>query len=93
MTEQRTTNPRELWRRIEQAGGVEAYINSQLQEHGYLIERRETEGMSKRELQQYKKQLKEEAEEKRKLKREAWKAYKSEHIVHLGESVFWSDPA
>ena len=47
--------------------------------------------MSKRELAAYKKSLKTEAAERRKLRREAWQAYKANHIVHLGDGVYWND--
>jgi len=80
-----------LWRSIEQAGNVDAYVESQLRELGYLVERRETDGMSQRELSAYKKSLKAEAAEKRKLKSEAWQAYRQKHIVHLGEGIYWND--
>src|SRR5262249_27072159 len=39
----------------------------------------------------YKKSLKAEAEERRKLSREAWQAYRAAHIVYLGEGVFWTE--
>ena len=84
-------NPEQLWRRIEAAGSIDAYIESQLRELGYLVERRETDGMSKRELAEYKKQLKAEAAEKRKLKSEAWQAYRSQNIVFLGDGLYWND--
>lgn len=80
-----------LWRNIQQAGGIPAYIEAQLTERGFLVARRETDGMSARELEDYKKSLKAEAEERRKLKKEAWAAYKSSHVVYLGEGVFWND--
>jgi len=80
-----------LWRTILQAGGPEAYIQAQLRERGYLVERRETDKMSEKELEDYKKSLKTEAAEKRALQRESWKAYRANHIVHLGEGVHWSD--
>ncbi|MEM1069964.1 MAG: reverse transcriptase family protein [Planctomycetota bacterium] len=80
-----------ICRGIEQAGSVDAYINGQLRERGFLVERRATDDMSKSELSRYKKQLKEEAEEKRKLKADAWRAYKTRNIVFLGEGVFWND--
>ena len=85
------SNPEQLWRRIEAAGSIDAYIESQLRELGYLVERRETDGMSKSELAAYKKQLKTEAAEKRKLKSDAWQAYRSQNIVHLGDGVYWND--
>jgi RNA-directed DNA polymerase len=80
-----------LWRLIKQAGGVKAYIDAQLKERGFLVVRRDADGMSDRERDGYKKALKQEAEERRKLKRQAWVAYKANHIVHLGEGIFWND--
>ena len=35
--------------------------------------------------------MKADAAEKRRLKSEAWKAYKAKHIVHLGEGIYWND--
>ena len=49
--------------------------------------------MSDRERDTYKKQLKEEADRRKELNREAWKAYKARHIVHLGEGIYWNDQA
>jgi len=80
-----------LWRRIEQAGSVDAYVQQQMTELGYLVERRDAANLSKSELDKYKKELKEEAEKKRGLRSAAWKAYKQHHIVHLGEGIFWND--
>jgi RNA-directed DNA polymerase len=85
------TDPVYIWRAILQAGGIDAYIEAQLAERGVKVEKKETAGMSPRELEQYKKQLRAEAEERKKLKKEAWKAYKANHIVHLGEGVYWND--
>jgi hypothetical protein len=80
-----------LWRNIVQAGGIPAWVEAQLTARGLAVTRRETEGMSERELEGYKKDLKAEAEERRKLRKEAWRAYKANHIVHLGDGIFWSD--
>ncbi len=91
MTTATQTDPTTLWRLIVQAGGTKAYIDGQLRERGFLVTRRDADQMSDREKDQYKKQLKIEAEERRKLKREAWVAFKANHIVHLGEGVFWTD--
>jgi len=81
----------DLWRAIGQAGGVNAYVQAQLRERGFVLERKKTDGMSKAELSAYKKSLKEEAAERRRLKKEAWQAYRATHVVHLGEGVFWND--
>jgi hypothetical protein len=80
-----------LWRTIVQAGGIPAWVEAQLAARGLAVTRRETEGMSERELEGYKKDLKAEAEERRKLRKEAWRAYKANHIVHLGEGIYWND--
>jgi RNA-directed DNA polymerase len=91
----RTTPSRllDLWRAIGQAGGVNAYVQQELRARGFVLERKKTDAMSKAELSAYKKSLKEEAAERRRLKREAWLAYRETHVVHLGEGegLFWSD--
>jgi retron-type reverse transcriptase len=91
MSRLRQSDPIALWRAIEQAGGVQAYVNAQLAERGFVVQRRETDQMSDREREAYKKSLKAEAQERRRLSREAWQAHKATHIVHLGEGVFWTD--
>ncbi|MGI9471751.1 MAG: reverse transcriptase family protein [Rubripirellula sp.] len=80
-----------IFRGIEQAGSITAYVDSQLRDRGFMVERKATDDMSQRELSQYKKQLKEEAAERRLLQADAWKAYKTRNIVFLGEGVFWND--
>jgi RNA-directed DNA polymerase len=81
----------DLWRAIGQAGGVNAYVQQELRARGFVLERKKTDAMSKEELSAYKKSLKEEAAERRRLKKEAWLAYRATHVVHLGEGVFWND--
>ena len=81
----------DLWRVVEQAGGVQPYVQAQLAARGFVVARRETDKMSDREKDTYKKSLKAEAEERRKLSREAWAAHKAAHIVHLGQGIFWAD--
>jgi RNA-directed DNA polymerase len=85
------TDPLTLWRQIDQTGGVRAYVDGQLRERGFLVERRDADQMSDREKDQYKKALKQEAAERKTLAREAWGAYRAAHIVHLGDGVYWSD--
>ncbi|WP_422929578.1 reverse transcriptase family protein [Singulisphaera sp. PoT] len=81
----------DLWRAVEQAGGVQPYVQAQLVERGFVVQRRDVDKMSDREKDAYKKSLKAEADERRKLSRKAWEAHKATHIVHLGEGVFWAD--
>lgn len=93
MSQVSTTDLVTVWRSIATAGGIEAYVNAELTRRGVLAPRRETDRMSERELAAYKASLKAEAAERKKVRREAWRAYKASHIVHLGEGVFWSEVA
>jgi hypothetical protein len=85
----------DLGRAITQAGGIPAWVDAQLQARGLLVTRQDAAKLTDREREAYKKELKAEAEERRRLRREAWRAYKANHIVHLGEGegVFWTDAA
>jgi hypothetical protein len=82
-----------LWRTIVQAGGIPAWVDAQLSARSLLVTRRDTAELSDRERESYKKELKAEAAARRQLRREAWQAYKANHIVHLGDGVFWKDTA
>jgi RNA-directed DNA polymerase len=85
------SNIAQLWQAVAAAGGVHPYVDAQLRERGFLVERRPTDSMSKAELERYKKTLKQEAAERRRLRKEAWLAYRATHVVHLGEGIFWND--
>ena len=87
------TGEEKLWKDIDQAGGIDAYITRQLTEKGFLVERRNTADMNPRQLKEYKAALRKEAEEKRMLKKEAWAAYKTSHIIYLGDGIYWQDKA
>jgi hypothetical protein len=80
-----------LWLAIEKAGSISAYVRKQLKEKGFLVKRRDVDNLSVRALKKYKLALKIESLEKRKLKKAAWAAYKANHIVHLGEGIYWTD--
>ncbi len=80
-----------LWQDIVSAGGRNAYVEKQLRERGFLVEQKETATMNARELERYKKELKQEAAEKKKIRKETWQAYKASHIVHVGEGIYFND--
>ena len=86
-----TRDPIKLWEDVWRAGGIDAYVERQVRDLGFLVKRRETDGMSEREKKKYKAELKKEAAERKRLRKEAWEAKKAAQIVHLGEHVFWSD--
>lgn len=81
----------DVWSAIEKSGSIDNYVSAQMREHGFLVKRQDTANMSKRELANYKKELKKEAAEKKRLNRQAWQAYRSNNIVHLGENIYWND--
>ena len=91
MSETKQTRYEQLWQAIEKAGSVNAYVQEQMRKHGFLVARRPTDNMSKSELEKYRQELKKEAAEQRRLHKEAWEAYKTKHIVHLGEGIYWTD--
>jgi retron-type reverse transcriptase len=86
-------DPIVLWRAIVQAGGIPAWVDAQLAARNLLVTRRDASTLSDREKETYKKDLKAEAEERRKLRKEAWLAYRANHIVHVGEGegIYWRD--
>ena len=85
------TEHQKLWQAIREAGGIDAYVDQQLGANGWLVQRRETDGMSARELKKYKEQLRHEAAERKALQKQAWEAYRDTHIVFLGDQVYWQD--
>lgn len=85
------TDLNKLWEDIGRAGGIDSYVDKQLREKGFLVSRRNTENMSKAKLKAYKESLKKEAAEKKRFHKEAWLAYRANHIVHLGENVYFND--
>lgn len=85
------TRHEQVWQAIEKAGSVNAYVREQMQKKGFIVTRRPTDNLSKAELEKYRQELKKEAAEQRRLNKAAWQAYKSKHIVHLGEGIYWTD--
>ena len=81
----------QLWQDIENAGGRYQYIQQQMVQHGFMVEREPIDNMSPKERERYKKSLKKEATEEKNLKKIAWQAYKAQHIVYLGRHIYWSD--
>lgn len=81
----------QLWQDIEEAGGRYQYIQQQMLQHGFMVERKPIDNMSPKERERYKKSLKKEAAEEKNLKKQAWQAYKAQHIVYLGRHIYWSD--
>lgn len=84
---------RELrWAAITEAGGIDPWITQQLRDKGVSTEGLDSGGeIAERDKSQYKIKKKAEAEERRRLRRQAFEAYHASHISHLGTGVHWED--
>ena len=82
------------WQAISEAGGIDAWITQELRNKGVSTAPLAAgEELSDRDKAQYKDRKKAEAEERRRLRRQAWEAYHATHISHLGSGVHWQDGA
>jgi RNA-directed DNA polymerase len=75
---------------IKSAGDVETWIRQQLAAQGVLVGE-DPSTLSDAEKKTYKERKKAESVARKKLQHDAWKAHKQNHIVHLGNRVFWND--
>lgn len=80
------------WQAISEAGGIDAWIAQELRNKGVATASLAAgEELSERDKAQYKDRKKAEAEERRRLRRQAWEAYHATHISHLGSGVHWQE--
>jgi len=77
------TDLKALWQAIVGAGGIPAWVDAQLTARGLLVTRRDAATLSEKEREDYKNELKAEAAERRKLRREAWQAYHRDAATHI----------
>lgn len=83
---------RKLWEEIEQNGGVEIYIQKALAVRNITVRPRQSIlKMSPKELESYVADREAEDKVRRELMPGIWEAYKSTHVVELGDGVFWQD--
>lgn len=82
----------QLWKDIEKVGGVEAYIQNELALRNITARPRQSIlKMSPTELEGYIADRAAEEKVRNELKHGIWEAYKSTHLVELGEGIFWQD--
>ena len=91
MTENKAEELEKVWTGIKTAGGRVAFVERQLEELGLAVERKPTDGMSKKQLGAYKRALKAEAAKRSELMRVSWEAHFAHHVVHVGEGIYWND--
>ncbi|AKT40468.1 reverse transcriptase family protein [Chondromyces crocatus] len=78
------------WKAITEAGGIDSWVQAELSSRGLLVSG-DPARMSDRERSQWKERKKAEVKERRTLRRQAWSAYLSSHIAHLGQGVHWEE--
>ena len=84
--------PSPEWSIIAEAGGIRAWVQSELRRKD-LIDDRDTSTLSDKERKRYKARREEERRVRRTLMDQAWSAYKRANLVHLGIGVFYHDTA
>lgn len=80
-----------LWAKIVESGGIDAWVTAQLKSKGLLDSHGDPSRLSEKQKADYKERKKNEAAERRSLRRQAWAAYRETHIVHLGVGVHWRE--
>ena len=80
------------WSDVAASGGIREWVDAQIAKQG-LTDPGGGATMSDAEKKVYKQRREEERRVRRDLYRQAWLAYKREHVVHLGPGVWWHDTA
>lgn len=80
------------WADVAAAGGIREWVDAQIAKQG-LADPGASSSMTDAEKKLYKARRDEERRVRRELYKQAWAAYKREHIVHLGPGVWWHDTA
>jgi len=80
------------WADVAAAGGIREWVDAQIAKQG-LADPGAGASMTDAGKKLYKARREEERRVRRDLYRQAWLAYKREHIVHLGAGVWWHDTA
>ena len=80
------------WADVAAAGGIREWVDAQIAKQG-LADPGAGSSMTDAEKKLYKARRDEERRMRRELYKQAWAAYKREHVVHLGAGVWWHDTA
>ena len=80
------------WADVAAAGGIREWVDAQIAKQG-LADPGAASSMNDAEKKLYKARREEERRVRRELYKQAWLAYKREHVVHLGPGVWWHDTA
>ena len=81
------------WKAITESGGIDGWVRAELVKKALSTENLDPSQMSAKEIALYKEQKKNEAAERRVLRRLAWQSWQATHITHLGAQVYWDEDA
>ncbi|MFO0606114.1 MAG: reverse transcriptase family protein [Polyangiales bacterium] len=81
------------WKAIAEAGGIDPWVRAELGKKGLATDHLDPTSMGGKELAHYKELKKNEAVERRSLRRLAWQAWQATHVTHLGVGVHWDEDA
>ncbi len=79
------------WDNIAQVGDIERWVVAQLRQRGLLDEAADPAKLSGAALHQFKARREEERRVRKRLRQQAWAAYRKAHLVNLGADVFHHD--
>jgi hypothetical protein len=80
------------WADVAAAGGIREWVDAQIAKQG-LTDPGVPASMTDAEKKLYKARREEERRVRKELYKQAWRAYKAAHVVHLGPAVWWHDTA
>lgn len=81
------------WKAITESKGIDAWVRAELVKKGLSTAHLDPSQMGAKEIGLYKEQKKNEAVERRALRRLAWQSWQATHITHLGVGVHWDEDA
>lgn len=93
MTETSTERSLPPWSEIVEAGGIDAWIVSELVARELWEDGVDTSTLSDRERKKFKARREEERRVRAILRRHAWAEYRNHNLVHVGAGVFYHDTA
>lgn len=78
------------WKAIEEAKGRDAWVEAELRARGLTVDT-DPSTLSDADKSAFKERKKAEATERRALRKLAWQAYRTAHVVHVGAGIYFRD--
>lgn len=78
------------WKAIEEAKGRDAWVEAELRARGLTVDT-DPASLSDSDKSSFKERKKAEATERRALRKLAWQAHRTAHVVHVGAGIYFRD--